>query len=75
MKKVGISEFKAKCHALLERVHATKRPIRVTRFGRPIADIIPPSHAPKPTDWLGFMADTTEIVGDILSPVIGRFNP
>ena len=35
MKKVAISEFKAKCLSLLEPGQKTKTPIRVTRFGKP----------------------------------------
>ena len=70
MEKVAISEFKAKCLALLEQVHRTKKPIRVTRFGKPIADVVPPSPEAESADWLGTMADTMEIVGDIVSPII-----
>jgi prevent-host-death family protein len=70
MQEVAISEFKAKCLALLEQVRKTKKPIRITRFGKPVAEVVPPS-APKPTgDWLGYMKGTAEIVGDIVSPVI-----
>ena len=67
MKEVAISEFKAKCLALLEQVQKTKKPIRVTRFGKPVAEVVPPSPA-SPADWLGSMKDTIEIVGDIVSP-------
>jgi prevent-host-death family protein len=67
MKEVAISEFKAKCLALLQQVQKTKKPIRVTRFGKPVAEIVPPSAA-APTDWLGSMKDTVDIVGDIVSP-------
>jgi len=70
VEKVAISEFKAKCLALLEQVHRTKKPIRVTRFGKPIAEVVPPSPAAEPADWLGTMADAMEIVGNIVSPVI-----
>jgi prevent-host-death family protein len=70
MQEVAISEFKAKCLALLEQVRKTKKPIRITRFGKPVAEVVPPS-PPKPTgDWLGYMKGTFEIVGDIVSPVI-----
>ncbi len=41
MKEVAISAFKAKCLALLEQVQKTKKPIRVTRFGKPVAEIVP----------------------------------
>jgi prevent-host-death family protein len=70
VEKVAISKFKAKCLALLEQVHRTKKPIRVTRFGKPIAEVVPPSPVAEPADWLGTMADTVEIVGDIVSPII-----
>jgi prevent-host-death family protein len=70
VEEVAISEFKAKCLALLERVRKTKQPIRVTRFGKPVADVVPPSPVAEPGDWLGTMAGTIEIVGDIVSPVM-----
>ena len=70
MEEVAISEFKAKCLAMLERVRKTKKPIRITRFGKPVAEVIPPSPVVEPRDWLGCMADRIEIVGDVVSPVI-----
>jgi len=70
VEEIAISEFKAKCLAILERVRKTKSPIRVTRFGQPIAEVVPPSPIDETTDWLGSMADSVEIVGDIIAPVI-----
>jgi prevent-host-death family protein len=70
MEEVAISEFKAKCLALLERVRKTKKPIRVTRFGKPVAEVVPPGPAAEEADWLGSLADTMEILGDVVSPVI-----
>jgi prevent-host-death family protein len=70
LEEIAISEFKAKCLALLEQVRKTKNPIRVTRFGKPVAEVVPPSPTAEPADWLGSLADTMEIVGDIISPVI-----
>jgi prevent-host-death family protein len=70
MEEVAISEFKAKCLALLERVRKTKRPLRVTRFGKPIADVVPTAPIASDAEWLGMMADTVHILGDIVSPVI-----
>lgn len=70
MKEVAISEFKAKCLSMLEEVQKTKQAIRVTRFGKPIAEVIPPSPARSKADLFGLMADTLEIKGDIMSPVI-----
>jgi antitoxin (DNA-binding transcriptional repressor) of toxin-antitoxin stability system len=70
MQEVAISEFKAKCLALLEQVHKTKKRIRVTRFGKAVAEVVPPSPVAEAADWLGSMKDTMEILGDVVSPVI-----
>ncbi len=43
MIEVSISEFKAKCLALLEQVRKTREPIRVTRHGKPVAEVVPPT--------------------------------
>ena len=67
MKEVAISEFKAKCLALLEQVQKTKKPIRITRFGKPVAEVVPTSPT-SPSDWMGSMKDSIEIVGDVVSP-------
>lgn len=67
MKEVAISEFKAKCLSLIDQVQKTRKPLLITRFGKPVAEVIPPS--PKPaTDWIGSMRDKIEILGDIVSP-------
>jgi prevent-host-death family protein len=68
VEEIAISKFKATCLAVLERVRKTRRPIRVTRFGEPVAEVVPPSAQPKKKRWLGSMAGTGRIVGDIVSP-------
>jgi prevent-host-death family protein len=70
MQEVAISEFKAKCLSLLEEVSKTKTPLRVTRRGKAIADVIPASSETEERSWIGSMSDTIEIVGDIVAPVI-----
>jgi prevent-host-death family protein len=68
--EVAISEFKAKCLSLLDEVSKTKTPLRVTRRGKALADVIPASSEMEAGSWIGSMAGTIEIVGDIVSPVI-----
>ena len=68
MKEVAISEFKAKCLSLLEQVRMTKKPIRITRFGKPVAEVVPPSPEAHAAHWIGSMRDSMKIVGDIVSP-------
>jgi prevent-host-death family protein len=70
LEEVPISEFKAKCLSLLDRVNKTKTPLRVTRRGKPIADVVPPAKESGKRDWIGSMAGTIKITGDIVSPVI-----
>jgi prevent-host-death family protein len=70
MQEIAISEFKAKCLTLLEQVRQTKKPIRVTRFSKPVAEITPPSPEAGQKSWIGSMKDTMDIVADIVSPVI-----
>jgi prevent-host-death family protein len=67
MKEVAISEFKAKCLALLDQVQKTKKPIRITRRGRPVAEVVPPTPT-RSNDWIGSMKGRMEILGDIVWP-------
>ena len=68
MEEVAISEFKAKCLALLERVRKTRKPLRITRRGKPIAEIVPPSAVEDRASWIGSMQGSGETLGDIISP-------
>jgi prevent-host-death family protein len=67
MVEVSISEFKAKCLALLEQVRMTRQPIRVTRHGKPVAEVVPPAPLRDRKSMFGSMK-RSKIVGDIISP-------
>lgn len=69
MEQIAISKFKATCLAVLERVRRTGKPVQVTRFGRPVAEVVPPSPAERDAGWLGAMRGTGRIVGDIVGPI------
>lgn len=68
MEEIPISEFKAKCLALLEQVRKTKKPIRITRHGKPIAEVIPPSPVQDRSAWIGSLEGSMKFLGDIISP-------
>ena len=68
MEEIAISKFKATCLAVLEHVRRTRKPIRVTRFGLPIAEVTPSSIEPRNGRRLGSMKGTASIKGDIVSP-------
>jgi prevent-host-death family protein len=68
MQEIAISEFKAKCLALLERVEKTKQPIRITRHGKPVAEVVPAAPTVDRATLMGSMRNSIEILGDIISP-------
>jgi prevent-host-death family protein len=70
VQEISISEFKAKCLALLDKVSKTKTPLRVTRRGKAIADVVPISAQAAGRTWLGSLSGTMEITGNIVTPVI-----
>ena len=69
MEAMPISKFKAQCLSVMDRVRRTGRPVRVTRYGRPVADVVPAAPAARETRALGFLKDTTTIKGDLIAPV------
>ncbi len=68
MEEIAISKFKATCLAVLEKVKQTGEPVLVTRFGHPVAQIIPPV-PPKGARKLGTGVGSYDIVGDIVGPI------
>lgn len=66
---ISVSDFKATCLAVLERVRRTGRPILVTKRGAPLAQVIPPSADAFDTPWLGAMRGTARLADDLVDPV------
>ncbi len=66
---IAISEFKATCLAVLERVRRTGASVLITRRGVPIAEINPPSGASAGSVWLGSMRGSATIAGDLVAPI------
>jgi antitoxin (DNA-binding transcriptional repressor) of toxin-antitoxin stability system len=63
-----ISKFKATCLAALERVRRTGRPLRVTRFGKPVADVVPPAALNAEPTRLGVMRGSLRLKDDLVEP-------
>lgn len=49
---------------------ANQEALRITRFGKPVAKVVPPSPDIGPNEWIGSMKDTMQILGDIVAPVV-----
>jgi prevent-host-death family protein len=71
MDEISISKFKATCLAVLERVRRTGQPIRVTRFGKPVAEIVPPAVSSRPRRPIGTgtLGGSIDIHADIVGPI------
>lgn len=65
---IAISEFKATCLAVLERVRRTGASIVVTKRGEPVAEINPPSPASTSEEWIGSMRGTATMADDLIAP-------
>ncbi len=70
MRALKISEFKAKCLAVVDQVDRTGEPVTILKRGRAVARVVPAASGERfPQDSL---AGSVEIVGDVLSPVLPK---
>jgi prevent-host-death family protein len=67
MKHVAAGTFKAKCLKLMDHVAATGEPITVTKRGRAVIRVVPVVEERPP--FVGRLAGTATLVGDIVSPI------
>jgi prevent-host-death family protein len=66
--KLAAAEFKARCLALLDRVHQSGESITITKRGRVVARLIPAGDVDD-RPWLG-LAHAARWRGDPLAPAI-----
>ena len=64
---IAAGEFKAKCLKLLDEVAETREPIVITKFGKPVARLLPIEA--KRTQLRGAMRGSVLWEGDIISPL------
>ena len=64
---VAAADFKANCLRLMDEVARERRPITITKRGKPVAKLVPVEQ--EPIDLFGYMAGTAKICGDIISPI------
>lgn len=64
--EMSVSEFKAKCLAIVEDIANKKERVVISRYGRAAAEVIPFSGGTS-TPLFGCAANTTRILGDLTS--------
>ena len=66
-KTIGAGEFKAKCLKLLDEVAETRKPLIVTKPGKPVAKVVPIPQAH--VQLRGALRGSVLWEGDIISPL------
>lgn len=69
--RIAAGEFKARCLHLLDEVQRSRKPILITKRGRPVARVVPADETPAPL--FGRMKGTIQIRGDIVAPTGERW--
>lgn len=64
---IAAGEFKAKCLKLLDEVAETREPIVITKFGKPVAKLVP--FEAERRQLRGAMRGSVIWEGDIISPL------
>ena len=64
---VAAAEFKANCLRLMDEVAQQRRPIIITKRGKPVATLVPMET--EAIGLFGRMAGSVKICGDIINPI------
>jgi len=64
---VAAAEFKANCLRLMDEVAQQRRPVIITKRGKPVAKLVPVET--EAIGLFGRMAGSVKICGDIINPI------
>ena len=67
--EVPAGEFKARCLKLMDEVRATRRPLVITKRGKPVAKLVPVEDFEPRREIFGCMKGTVTLHGDIVGPI------
>jgi prevent-host-death family protein len=69
--RVSASQFKTHCLSLMKRVQQTRQAVTVTRYGVPVAKLVPVDD--EETRILGHLEGTVIECGDLVSSIVERW--
>lgn len=69
MEQMNVSEFKAVCLRVLERVRQTRQPLEILKNGQPLAVVYPPSTPGRRAAFGALRGTVIGEVGDLITPV------
>jgi prevent-host-death family protein len=64
---VPAADFKTHCLQLIEQVRQERGEVVITRYGRPVAKLVPYEEAP--VSMIGYLAGSVTEYGDLISPI------
>jgi prevent-host-death family protein len=70
MKKMAAGAFKTNCLAVMDEVQAKRETVIITKYGKPVAKLVPVEPSEKQDDIFGFLAGRGTVTGDVVSPAI-----
>lgn len=77
-REVPASEVKNAWHEYLDRVSRGRQEVVVTRYGKPVAKLVPidaeEGEAAAPASIVGWMRGTVTFAGDVVSPIDERWD-
>lgn len=62
-----VTEFKATCLQVMEKVRRSRKPVVVSKRGKPLVRIVPVEEARR-VPLFGYMKGTMKIAGDVVGP-------
>jgi prevent-host-death family protein len=65
--ELSATEFKATCLKVMESVRRSRKPVIVSKRGKPLVKIVPVEEK-RPVPLFGYMKGTLKIEGDVVSP-------
>jgi prevent-host-death family protein len=63
MRTISAASFKAQCLTLMDDVRSTKRPLLITKRGRPVAKLVPVDD--RKDDFIGRLKGVFEVAPDL----------
>ncbi|MGB7088055.1 MAG: type II toxin-antitoxin system prevent-host-death family antitoxin [Phormidesmis sp.] len=66
--EIAAGQFKAQCLKLMDRVQQTKEEVVITKYGKPVARLVPIELASEDS-IVGWMKGSVTITGDIVAPL------
>jgi prevent-host-death family protein len=73
MRTMAAGEFKAKCLAVMDEVQAKREAVVLTKYGKPVAKLVPMELENGEDPIFGFMIGKGRIVGDpmdLVEPIV-----